>query len=526
MLPRTCTAFLIALTVPAAGATQPQHQREQQSFEQRVVAALNEGGSSQAVQRRLDAVEAGADLTNDQRISLEAIRTLVQSKARSKGLRLAEAEAFAARNPGNPAGSMLVAEAALIEDQPQRSADALIAAARGAGPGVHLISPSTVSRLVDKLDELEDKPRILALAASLIDAGWSRGTASLRSYLAMEVIRDAMSASRVEDARKALPTVSQPSQLYAILIDKRLEALRTDVEKLAGPRLASYWRSYLGQARDDWLRDGDYISASAYAAALRQAGYHQTFVDTFLPRFMRGYNCPTDYLSRYLAQDLAESLALLGRWTKSDDVIARAGGVSIGTYAGLLLEKGEFGHAVSYFDRVLKSSKSPEDQRDRKALAWIRAARDCAYYQSRKSQPETKYDPKLLDVAARLRVSLCLDRFEEARAFLLSALQDEEERAAALRWMQPYAEPPSVSAFHKEMASRIRALQHEPAVVEAALRYGIILDWPVEAAAPPESEFKGLPVRRWSPCNTGWTEDPMIPELREAQDLYEKKPRM
>ena len=522
MLPRCCAAFLLVLALPAAGVAQPQHQ----SFEQRVVAALNQGGSPEAVQRRLDNVAATATLTKEQSVAFDAIKTLVQSKARAKGLRLAEAEAFAARHPGTAASAMLIAEAALADDQVQRSADAMIAAARIAGAGIDLISPATVSKLVDKLDSLEDKQRILALAQGLTGAGWTRGTASLRSYLAMEVVRDAMASSRVEEARRALSAIAQPSQFYAILIDNRLAGLRPDVERIAGPRLATHWRTYLTQARDDWLRDGDYLSATAYAAALRQAGYHQTFVNTFFPRFMRGYNCPTDLVSRSLAQDLAESLALLGRWTKSDDVIARAGGVSIGAYAGLLLEKGEFGHAVSYFDRVLKGAKAPKDEEDRKALAWIRAARDCAFYRSRKLLPASSYDPKLLDVGARLRVALCLERFDHARDLLVAALHDEEDRAAALRWVQPYAEPPSSSAFHKEMAERIRTLQRDPAVVETALRYGVILDWPLVAAAPPETEFLGLPVRRWSPCNTGWTEDPMIPGLREPEDLYEKKPRM
>jgi hypothetical protein len=312
--------------------------------------------------------------------------------------------------------------------------------------------------------------------------------------------------------------------LRAILIDNRFAALRPDVEAIAGPRLERHWRAYLTKAKDDWLAGGDYLSATAYAAALQQAGYHQTFVDTFLPRFMHGYNCPTDQVSRALGQDIAESLVILGRWTKADDIMSRSGGVSVGAYAGILLEKGEFGRATSYFDRALKTAKPPADKTEEKALAWLAAVRDCASYRARQVQPALSFDPDLLDLPSRLRVALCLDRTDQARHFLIAALRDEEQRSAALKWVQPYSEPPTASTFHKEMGSRIRALQHDPAVIAEVQRHGVILDWPLEASAPLESEFRGGPVRRASPCNIGWSEDPMDKSLRNQQDLYAKNP--
>jgi hypothetical protein len=357
----------------------------------------------------------------------------------------------------------------------------------------------------------------------LIEGGWSRGSANLRSFLAMEVIRSAMASAQIDEARRALAAVSQPSTFYAILIDNRLAALRPDVEALAGPRLERHWRSYLTKARDDWLSGGDYYSAVAYAAALKQAGYHQLLVDTFLPRFMRGYNCPTDQVSRALAQDIAESFVLLGRWTKADDVMARAGGVSLGAYAGLLLERGEFGRAASYFERSLKSARPPANKEDEKARAWLAAARDCALYRDRHVRPAPSIDTDLLDLPARLRLALCLDQTDQARAMLIAAIDDEDERAAALKWVQPYSEPPTVSAFHKEMGAKVRALQREPAVRQAVHRNGVILDWPLEAAAPAQSEFKNVPVRRASPCNSGWNED-LLEALPKPEDLYEVKP--
>jgi hypothetical protein len=73
------------------------------------------------------------------------------------------------------------------------------------------------------------------------------------------------------------------------------------------------------------------------------------------------------------------------------------------------------------------------------------------------------------------------------------------------------------------MGLQVRALQKDPAIVDAVRRYGVILEWPLESSAPPESEFHGLPVRRASPCNAGWSEDPME-ALRTPEDLYQMNP--
>ena len=96
---------------------------------------------------------------------------------------------------------------------------------------------------------------------------------------------------------------------------------------------------------------------------------------------------------------------------------------------------------------------------------------------------------KLLDVSARLFVLLCLDRAADARAALLEALADEDEREDALRWMQPFADPRVQSEFRKDMNRRIRELQREPGVTAAVSRYGRILDWPLTAAAPQPAEL-------------------------------------
>ena len=154
----------------------------------------------------------------------------------------------------------------------------------------------------------------------------------------------------------------------------------------------------------------------------------------------------------------------------------------------MLLERGEFGRAGALFDRSLKAAGTPKDAEEEKATAWLQAAADCAASRG-VNGAAARYDPKLLDVAARMFVLLCTDQAAEAKAALIAALDDEDERADALRWVQPFADPPAQSDFRKQMSGRIRALQRDPDVVAAVGRYGVLLDWPLTLAVPAPAEL-------------------------------------
>ena len=483
------------------------------TFEQQVVAIMTAGGTPETIQARLDRAGAGRSLTTDQQVAMDALRTLVRSKARPKGLSVADAQAFAARNPSSPASAMLIAEAALANDEPQRSADALIAAASQSGSLVQLISPATVSKLTSRLDTLSDKERTAKLAKVLLDANWSRGSASLRSYLALAAMREEVAAGRTEAARRFLPVVRSPRSLQAILVDNRLAPLRDDVLRLAGPQLRDAWRGYLTAARDDWSQRGDAESAIAYVEALNQAGQYDVIADSFAARFMRGYNCPSDSVARSVGSELADAFAKVGRWSRAEDVMRRMGGVSAPIYASMLLERGEFGRALSLLDRSLQSAPQPKTDEDRKALAWLKATQACAAY--RAGNAASPFEADLLEFQARMTALVCLDRTDDAQATLLAALASDEDRADALRWVQPFADPANQSRFHKEMADRVRALQKDSAVVAAASKVGVILDWPLTASAPKPAELPAAkPAVAWqcgdrSPLDMGAPQAPV-----------------
>ena len=489
MLSRAILAGLLLASAVDAAAEPRAQPPKSAAFEQRVVAILDAGGTTDAVEGRLDRIGADMALSPDQRLAVEAVQMVVRSRSRASGLAMADAEGFAARNPQSPVSPLLIAEAALAAHQPERSADSLIAAAKAAGPLVQLVSPSTVSKLTDELDALSDRRRTAELAKALLYSGWRRGSAGLRSYLALAAIRDEIAAGGVEQARRLLPVVTSPASLHEILIDDRLSPLRADVVRVAGPRLELAWRDFLAKTRDEWLERGDALSATAYAEALKQAGHYEALSGSFLTRFMRGYNCPTDQVARSVGDTLADSLARTGRWTKAEDVMRRSGGVSPPTYAAMLLERGDFGRAAGLFSRSLRAADSPDTKAEEKALAWLRAASACASFRAGSRAVGTGFDPDLLDVSSRMFVWLCMDRTAEAKSALISALADEEERAHALRWLQPFADPPQASAFRNEMNARIRRLQQDPAVTEAASHYGRILDWPLIAGVPDVTEL-------------------------------------
>ena len=483
-------------------------------FEQRVVAIMSAGGTIDTIQGRLGRVAADPSLTQDQRLAIDAMRTLVRSKSRPNGVSLAEAEAFAARHPASPASALLIAEAALANDEAQRSADTLIGAAAKAGSLVQLVSPATVSKLTGELDDLSDRKRVAELAKALLYSGWNRGSASLRSFLAIEAIRDEVAAGRIDRARRLLPVVKSPASLHLIMIDERLAPLRSDVVQLAGSKLERAWQDFLAKSRDEWLGRGDALSAVAYVEALKQANLYEALVDAFLMRFMRGYNCAGDQVARSVGPDLANSLARIGRWSRAEDLMRRSGGISPAIYAAMLLERGEFGRASSLLERSPRAADPPKDRGDRKAIAWLQAANDCAAFHLRGSTPGSGADLALLDVSERLFVLLCTDRTAEAESTLLAALVDELERDDALRWLQPFSDLPIQSDFRKEMNNRIRALQRNPAIVSATARYGAILDWPLTSAVPNPLSLTPAKMRTSWQCGdqTDWETGPAAPE--------------
>ena len=516
---RQLLAGLLLLSAQPLNA-EPGERRGQASFEQKVVAVLNAGGSADTVQGRLNRIGADRSLTADQRVAIEALRTLVRNRGKPNGVSLAEAEAFAASHPGSPASAILLAEAALASDQPQRSADALILMAAEAGPLVQLVSPAMVAKLADKLDGIADRKRTADLARQLLLAGWSRGSASLRSYLALAVMRDELAAGNIAQARRLLPLASSPASLHLILIDDRLAALRDDVVRLAGPRLERAWRNYLVSTRDAWLERGDLLSATAYAEALKQANRYDMLAEAFIGRFMSGYNCPSDLVARTVAADLADSLARAGRWSKAQDVMRRSGGVGLPTYASLLLDRGQFGQAAALFDRSIRAAAPPKDEDEAKGLAWLRAGSACAAFRAGNGPATPPGDLALVDLSTRLFVLLCLDRPGDAKAALLAALEDEDDRVDGLRWIQPFNDAPVPSRFQTVMNGKIRALQGDPDVAAAVASHGAILDWPLTAAAPQPGELPNAkPPARWR-CGdqADWEMGPAPPDSLRLPD--------
>ena len=499
MLSRFCAALIITTCLAAGAQAQP----AAPSFAQRLSGILSQSGSSEAVRGRLDRL-AREGTNDDERLAVEAFQLVVRGAESDKGLPLAEAEAFAARHPGSAAPLIAVGHAALNESRIERAADAYHAAIARSPWLAEAIPAAEIDDLTGRLAARGEGRRLLELGRALAKASWTKGSPSSRSYLMAVTVQGELAAGRAEQAKALLPTITDPQLLYALLADKRFAALHGEIAGLWGPHLENRWRGHLASLRDEWMTGGKRDAAIAYATALQQANHHQLLVDQFMPRFMRGYNCWEDPVARRLVGYLVSSLNKLGRQTKARDVLGRLGSLSVASWAGpslggILLNQGEFEGAAKVFELSLQQSAKATRTASPEATALTGARLACANHQ--RGKPVRLPATDALALSMRLWLALCIEDVDTARTLLLAALADEDQRLAAIQWLQPFADPPVSGPFEAEMDRRVRALQAEPQVLAAARGVAIIHDWTLESSAPNERAMRGLPVRRASPCS-------------------------
>ena len=498
MLPRICSALLLASLITAASAAQT----APASFGQRLGEIISIGGTSNSVRDKLVSLSREAT-TLDEQLAIESYQMIVRGLERDKRLHLGEAEQFAAKHPQSRAALLAVGYAALREHKLDRASEAYLAAVSGTPWLVEAIRDHEIDNLVGRLASRSDGDRLLQLGRTFFAAGWTRGSPSTRSYLASIVIQDDLRAGRTDHALGRLRDVTDPELLYALMADKRFAAIRPEIERSSGPRLEKRWLEYLNAYRDDWMTAGTGEAAEAYAFALQQANHHQVLVDQFLPRFVRGYNCWQDPVARRLAGYLVTSLTRLGRETKAQDVLRRAGAFG-SSWSGpspgsILLSKGEYDRAAKVFELSLKGAEKLDNEISPETIVLTRARLACANHQRGMVAQLPATD--LLSLSSRLWFALCVDDPSTARSLLLAAFANEDERLEALQWIQPFADPPVVGSFARTMNARVRALQTDPQVLAVAGQFGLVHDWTLESSAPPEASMRGLPVRRASPCS-------------------------
>lgn len=498
MLSRICAAFLYAAALLADPVlAQPS------TFSDRLADIMSTGGPADSVRDKLTRLSREAT-SPDQQLAIEAYQLIIRGLERDRKLELAEAERFAAEHPASGAVLLAIGYAALNANQLDRASDAYVLAIARTPWLADAIRDNELDDLVGRLVSRSDGGRLLLLARALFGAGWTQGSPSTRSYLASTLILDDLRTGRAIQASDRLPDVTEPQLLYGLMADNRYAAIRPEIERLWGPRLEKRWREYLDAHRSKWMESGTGDAASDYASALQQANRHQVVVDQFLPRFMRGYNCWQDPVARRLAGYLVTSLTKLGREAKAQDVLRRLSGFSAGAWSGpslgsVLLSKGDFDRAARVFELSIQEAKKLRRDIRPEVLVLTNARLACANHQAKK--PMQMPATESLALSSQLWVALCVEDMEAARSLLLAALESDDQRLAAIQWLQPFADPPKQGAFATDMAGRVRALQSDPRVLRALALHGSVHDWSLESSAPPESSMRGLPVRRASPCS-------------------------
>ncbi|MCY7280937.1 MAG: hypothetical protein LH610_08605 [Sphingomonas bacterium] len=489
------------------------------SFEQRIVAVIARPSSPDAMRAALARLSKESQ-SRDEQVTIDGFRTMIDGWQKSEAKGLADAEAFAAANPRSGGAQIALAYAQGRADEAEKAADSLIAGL-ALDPGlVDAVSSSPVAYMLGKFRIRQDNARTLGLARALFEAGWTRGNAGDRSFLATQLILYDLGKGNGLAARKWLPIVLDPERLYVMLADNRFSSLRSEIEASAGSRLEIRWRDYLILARDSWSESGEADDASAYAGALQKAKLHRTLVDQLLPRFVRGYNCPNDPVARSVAYYLVGSLVELGQFPKAENVLYRSasagGSVDANYLSYLYVVKGRYAAAAAVLGRMLGAMAKAKTPVDPLQVTLLQARLACANHQRGAVADSVAIDG--LALGARLWIARCLDRPAEAKAQLLAALERDGDRLEALAWLQPVAANPAESAFERAMRAASDSLRRDPQIVAAVARHGIIHDWSVTASVP--QNLAPARSKRPPPCGTYRTE----PEDRQqVEELVEKR---
>lgn len=385
-------------------------------------------------------------------------------------------------------------------DRAQQSTDYFLRASRIDPHLARDIPDFELNNLVSRLRQSGDTRRLVALAERLFEIGWQGNDLDLRSTLARRVISSRVADGDLDAARQFLPNLLDPGDAYAMLALRRYESLWPDIERWAGPRQQVQWRTYLRELRDSWEASRDPWRAWAYARALREAGHEATLIREMLPLFDR-LDRERSYPLIWVLPILADALSRQRRWEEAEAIYARAmqawplgsdaNALNVAANLPLLrLRRGDIAGALRGLEAAIADSNGRAGQVSSSALGAMHAQRACALHMLGR-------DPEALSSIAigigggnfdtRIRLLLCLDRQAEARDALVNALRDPDLRSDALAFFRPDSNPGHPDDYSRMIEGRWDALRADSGLRAEAQRHGRILDYPLNAGAPPET---------------------------------------
>lgn len=403
-------------------------------------------------------------------------------------------------------GPLLVATGIYAySNQPARATDYLLRASRIDPQFVALLPEYEVDNLMRRLTFAQDDRRIRILSERLLEIGWKAESLDSQSNLVVRAIEARMAATEIGGAAAFVPKLLSPADSRALLVQNRYRALWPDVERWAGPRLETQWKTYLAETRSRWEASKSSNNARAYLKALNGAGHDQSIIRIFLPLFSKSLDSYRDQDLIYVVPPLAGALARKGRWNDVDALYEQAMKVwPLGESANALNLTANRARHLFYRDRPADGLKLMDaaladaarwtDKINGDALAAMHYSRACMLHELGRhaeaglagQAASTQRHP-----VAQATLLLCFGRQDAARDILIGALEDEEMRDDVLIWAQPNDDQPMASAYGLASHARSQTLRTDPRLLAALAEHGRVLAFGLNGGAPPETPVGG-----------------------------------
>lgn len=389
-----------------------------------------------------------------------------------------------------------------FDDRPGEAVDLLLRAARIDPRILHSLNDYEAGNLLRRLNEVNDRLRVIALSERLLEAGWRNGSPAILSSMAFSVLQARLDSGDVKGAEAMVPRLTAPSLLARLLTEKKFAPLRASAEARAGPWLEKIWPIHLSETRRRWEAKRDLEAGRSYASALALAGHDRTLADTFGPR-LRQPIAKRDEPLIFIATSVAWALANLGRrdeaiaifeqplktWPADDHVLA----LNLTANRGRLkIASGDFAGGLADLDAAIAAAPKWGGQVNHGALASMHLQRACALAGLGRSAEDGRSAEivrarETVEPTDTVRLFLCKDDLPAAREAALRALENEETRSEMLALLLPSREEPHASDYERLIAERYKRFRADPAVRARAAKYAFIPSVPLNANAPPEA---------------------------------------
>lgn len=395
----------------------------------------------------------------------------------------------------------LIAAASIYgyNNRPDVGTDYLLRASQVDPVSVRMLDDYEVDNLLRRLHAMHDERRVRALSDRLLAINWVGRRFDSQSRLASEAIERRIDEGDVTGARALISKLLLPDHSRNLLIDRRYAEIWSDVEKWAGPRFEKQWPIYLSESRERWSVTRDALTLADYVNALAAAGHDQTLLREALPVFARTLDRDRDADLVFVVTPVAGALARESRWDEVEQLFEKAAAAwPLGSDENALNVAANRARYLLYADRPSEALKQMDaaiaDARkwgtvNADAIAAMHHYRACMLHELGRTTEAAASIALAASIEAADDVAalhVCTDNAEQARGTLLNALQVEEKRDNVIAFMQPPSQPPLPSDYGRKQRDAADALRRDPELIRAVERYGRILAYPVNVAAPKE----------------------------------------